>query len=160
MLIISHRLCRAFLCLNLHPAVPGGPRGTWQEVMWQLMAGGIKEAGGMMHLATPELDAGPPVAYFRFPLAGPEFEPLWAQFALKLEEHSLAEIKAGEGEAEPLFARIRNDELRREFPLILLTLKNLADGRFILSRAGVHTGGHLLPQGLDLSSQVEEFLRQ
>jgi phosphoribosylglycinamide formyltransferase-1 len=128
--------------------------------MWQLMAGGIKEAGGMMHLATPELDAGPPVAYFRFPLAGPEFEPLLAQFSRKLREHPLAEIQAKEGEAEPLFALIRAEELSREFPLILLTLKNLADGRFILSRAGIHAGGHLLPQGMDLSGQVEEFLRQ
>jgi phosphoribosylglycinamide formyltransferase-1 len=77
MLIISPRLCRAFLCLNLHPAVPGGPKGTWQQVMWQIMEAGHKEAGGMMHLATPELDEGPPVTYFRLPLTGPEFEPLY-----------------------------------------------------------------------------------
>ncbi|MBW1992444.1 MAG: formyl transferase, partial [Deltaproteobacteria bacterium] len=63
MLIVSPLLCRTFLCLNLHPAVPGGPKGTWQEVMWQIMEQDLKEAGGMMHLATPELDAGPPVAY-------------------------------------------------------------------------------------------------
>jgi phosphoribosylglycinamide formyltransferase-1 len=160
MLIASPRLCRAFLCLNLHPAVPGGPKGTWQEVMWQVMAAGLKETGGMMHLATPELDQGPPVTYFRLPLTGPEFEPLWADFTRKLKQHSLAQIQAREGEAEPLFAKIRQKELRREFPLILLTLKNLATGRLKLSRDGVHTGGPLLPQGINLSEEVEEFLKQ
>jgi phosphoribosylglycinamide formyltransferase-1 len=160
MLIASPRLCRAFLCLNLHPAVPGGPKGTWQEVMWQLMAAGIQEAGAMMHLATPELDEGPPVTYFRLPLTGPEFEPLWTDFSRKHRQHRLAEIQAREGEAEPLFAKIRQEELRREFPLILLTLKNLATGRLILSRAGVHADGRLLPRGVDLSDQVGEFLKQ
>jgi phosphoribosylglycinamide formyltransferase-1 len=160
MLIASPRLCRAFLCLNLHPAVPGGPRGTWQEVMWQLMAAGSQEAGGMMHLATPELDQGPPVTYFRLPLTGPEFEPLWVDFTRKRRQHRLAEIQAREGEAEPLFAKIRQEELRREFPLILLTLKNLATGRLKLSRAGVHADGRSLPRGVDLSREVEEFLKQ
>jgi phosphoribosylglycinamide formyltransferase-1 len=160
MLIASPRLCRAFLCLNLHPAVPGGPKGTWQEVMWQVMAAGLKETGGMMHLATPELDQGPPVTYFRLPLSGPEFEPLWADFTRKLKQHSLAQIQAREGEAEPLFAKIRQEELRREFPLILLTLKNLATGRLKLRRDGVHTDGPLLPQGINLSEEVEEFLKQ
>lgn len=160
MLIVSPRLCRAFLCLNLHPAVPGGPKGTWQQVMWQVMAAGQKEAGGMMHLATPELDEGPPVTYFRLPLTGPEFDPLWAQFTEKRRRQSLADIQAREGEAEPLFAKIRHEELRREFPLILLTLKNLAEGRFTLSRAGVRHAGRLLVRGMDLTGQVEEFLNK
>lgn len=159
MLIISEVMCRTFLCLNLHPAVPGGPKGTWQEVMWQLMAEGAREAGGMMHLATPELDAGPPVTYFRFPLTGPTFEPLWGQWSRKVQQIPLAAIQAQEGEGEPLFARIRAEELRREFPLILLTLKNLAEGRFNLTRAGVEFQGRLLPRGLDISDQVEEFIK-
>lgn len=158
MLIVSPLLCRTFLCLNLHPAVPGGPKGTWQEVMWQVMAAGTREAGAMMHLATPELDEGPPVTYFRFPLMGPDFDPLWAQFARKLENESLAAIKAREGEAEPLFARIRAEELRREFPLILLTLKNLAEGHFRLIPAGVEVAGWPVPGGMDITRQVEEFL--
>lgn len=160
MLIVSPKLCEAFLCLNLHPAVPGGPAGTWQEVMWQLMDGGIKEAGAMTHLATPKLDAGPPVTYFRFPLTGPEFEPLWDQLAAKRQTQALAEIRDQEGIAEPLFAKIRQEELRREFPLILLTLKNLAAGQFTLNRAGVQVEGRARAQGMDLSGEVEEFLQQ
>ena len=112
----------------------------------------------MMHLATPELDEGPPATYFRLPLSGPEFKPFWAQFTEKRRRQSLADIQVREGEAEPLFAKIRHEELRREFPLILLTLKNLAEGRFTLSRAGVQHEGRLLPRGLDLTGQVEDFL--
>ncbi len=158
MLIVSPLLCRTFLCLNLHPAVPGGPKGTWQEVMWEIMEKGLKEAGGMMHLATPELDAGPPVTYFRFPLTGPQFEPLWAKLAEKLKHKTLAEIREEEGESEPLFAKIREEELRREFPLILLTLKNLAEGRIVLTGKGAKVNGELVPQGMDISGQVEEYL--
>lgn len=160
MLIASPRLCRAFLCLNLHPAIPGGPKGTWQEVMWQLIADEAGEAGAMMHLATPELDAGPPVTYCRFPLRGPGFEPLWAELARKRREQGLAAIQAREGERQPLFARIREEELRREFPLILLTLQNVAAGHLRLSRSGAHAQGRLFPQGLDLTSRVEEFLQR
>jgi phosphoribosylglycinamide formyltransferase-1 len=159
MLIVSPLLCRTFLCLNLHPAVPGGPKGTWQEVMWQIITTGRKEAGGMMHVVTPELDAGPPVTYFHFSLSGPEFEPLWAQFSAKLRQKTMAQIRMEEGESEPLFAKIREEELRREFPLILLTMKNLAEGRFILTKKGVIVAGKPVPQGLDLSRQVEEYLR-
>jgi phosphoribosylglycinamide formyltransferase 1 len=158
MLIVSPLLCRTFLCLNLHPAMPGGPKGTWQEVMWQIMATGHKEAGGMMHLATPELDEGPPVAYFRFSLTGPDFDPLWAEFADKRKQKSLAEIKQAEGEAEPLFAKLRGEELKREFPLILLTLKNLAEGVIRLTWQGAEVNGRLIPQGLDLTEQVEDFM--
>jgi phosphoribosylglycinamide formyltransferase-1 len=127
--------------------------------MWQVMVAGQKEAGGMMHLATPELDEGPPVTYFRLPLTGPEFEPLWDRFSEKRRRQSLADIQAREGETEPLFAKIRQEELRREFPLILLTLKNLAEGRFTLTRAGVGHEGRRLDRGLDLTGQVEDFLQ-
>jgi len=160
MLITSPLLCRTFLLLNLHPALPGGPKGTWQEVMWQLMEADAREAGAMMHLATPELDAGPPVAYFRFSLRSPAFDPLWAAWQEKRRARTLAAIQAGEGEGEPLFARIRAEELRREFPLILLTLKNLAEGRFRLTRQGPAVQGQIIPTGFDLTPQVEEFLRE
>ena len=160
MLIISPLLSRAFLCLNLHPAVPGGPKGTWQEVMWQLIQGEARETGAMMHLATPELDAGPPVAYFRFPIRGPKFDPLWDRLAGKLHTTTLAAIRKQEGENEPLFAQIRREELRREFPLILLTLKSLAEEQLKLTRAGAVAQGRLIPGGFDLTPQVEEFLQR
>jgi phosphoribosylglycinamide formyltransferase 1 len=158
-LIVSPRLCRAFLCLNLHPAVPDGPKGTWQEVIGQLMGEGAREAGAMMHLATPELNAGPPVTYFRFPLTGPGFVPLWEQFIQKKRAQSLSAVMAREGESEPLFVKIREEELKREFPLILLTLKAIAEGSLRLTRTGAKVQGCFFPKGLDLTSQVNDFLK-
>jgi phosphoribosylglycinamide formyltransferase-1 len=158
MLVLSPRLCEALLCLNLHPAVPGGPQGTWRQVMWQLMQTEAGETGAMMHLVTPVLDKGPPVTYFHFSLHGAGFDPLWQAFREKLEKFSLEDIRAKEGDQEPLFARIRSHELRREFPLILLTLKNLASGQLVLTHAGVRQGDHLIPEGFDISREVEEYL--
>ena len=37
MLIVSPEMCRRYTIINLHPAQPGGPKGTWQEVIWQLI---------------------------------------------------------------------------------------------------------------------------
>jgi phosphoribosylglycinamide formyltransferase 1 len=88
MLVLSPRLCEHLLCLNLHPAVPGGPQGTWRQVMWQLMESRAREAGAMMHLVTPVLDKGPPVTYFSFPLAGPKFDPLWQAYQNKRRQLS------------------------------------------------------------------------
>jgi len=159
MLIVSPLLCRELLLLNLHPAVPGGPQGTWQQVMWQLMESGTPEAGAMMHLATPELDQGPPVAYCRVSLAGPRFAPQWESYQRKRQQHRLADIQRTEGEAEPLFALIRAEQLAREFPLILLTLKNLAEDRLVLTRQGVMRDGVLAPGGFDITAEVEAFLQ-
>jgi len=158
MLIISPLLSRAFLCLNLHPALPGGPKGAWQEVIWQLLAQEARETGAMMHLATPELDEGPPVTYFRFPLRGPEFDPLWEAFARKKAVSGLDAVRAREGEAEPLFAKIRAEELRREFPLILLTLRSLARGEIVLTPEGPRAAGRLVTGGFDLTDRVERYL--
>ena len=158
MLVLSPHLCERLLCLNLHPAVPGGPQGTWRQVMWQLMEDGAREAGAMMHLVTPVLDKGPPVTFFHFPLQGPSFDPLWQAYRKKRNLFSLEDIRAREGDQEPLFSHLRSEELRREFPLILLTLKNLASGRLTMTFQGVRESGRLIAGGFDISPEVEQYL--
>jgi phosphoribosylglycinamide formyltransferase-1 len=37
MWVVSANLCRTLPMINLHPALPGGPQGTWQEVIWKLL---------------------------------------------------------------------------------------------------------------------------
>jgi len=74
MLIVAEEMCRKYNIINLHPAAPGGPTGTWQEVIWQLIDGMAQETGVMMHLVTPELDKGPPVTYCTFPIRGKPFD--------------------------------------------------------------------------------------
>ena len=40
MLVASDALCQRFDLLNLHPAAPGGPKGIWQDVIWELIGQG------------------------------------------------------------------------------------------------------------------------
>ncbi|NIN00786.1 MAG: phosphoglycerate transporter, partial [candidate division Zixibacteria bacterium] len=53
MLIVGPEMCQKYDMLNLHPAAPGGPAGTWQEVIWKLIETGAESTGAMMHLVTP-----------------------------------------------------------------------------------------------------------
>jgi folate-dependent phosphoribosylglycinamide formyltransferase PurN len=36
MLIVGQDMCNLYDLINLHPAAPDGPAGTWKEVIWQL----------------------------------------------------------------------------------------------------------------------------
>ena len=58
MLVTTDALCEALPMLNLHPALPDGPIGTWQEVIRELIAGGASESGMMLQRVTTELDRG------------------------------------------------------------------------------------------------------
>jgi len=125
MLIVGPEICQKYNMINLHPAVPGGPTGTWREVIWQLIEGDAKETGAMMHLVTPELDKGPPVTYFTLPIRGEPFDRYWEE----IQERPLEEIKREQGENNPLFKHIREQELAREFPLIIATIKAFSQGK-------------------------------
>jgi len=130
MLIVGAEMCRRYNMINLHPAAPGGPAGTWQEVIWQLIDSGAEETGVMMHLVTPELDKGPPVTYCTFPIRGKPFDKYWEE----IKGHSIEQIKKRQGENNPLFKLIRQHGLTREFPLIIATLKAFSQGKIKISR--------------------------
>ena len=124
MLIASSRLCRAFPLLNLHPALPDGPIGTWQEVVWQLIDQRAARTGAMVHLATEEVDRGPLVSYVTVPLETPELQPLWEG----LGERQVANVRGELGEDYELFRKIREAQYMREPYLLLETLRALSDG--------------------------------
>jgi len=125
MLIVGKEMCQRYAMINLHPAAPGGPTGTWQEVIWQLIDNKARETGVMMHLVTPELDKGPPVTYCTFSIRGKSFDRYWDE----IERHPLSEVKRGQGQNNFLFKLIRQHGLAREFPLIISTLKAFSQGR-------------------------------
>ncbi len=124
MLIVGSEMCQRYDMINLHPAAPGGPTGTWQEVIWQLIDNKAQETGAMMHLVTPELDKGPPVTYCTFPIRGEPFDRYW----LELEKLPLNSPQR-HSEENPLFKLIRSHGLAREFPLIISTIKAFSQGK-------------------------------
>lgn len=156
MLIASGAMCRAYHLLNLHPALPTGPIGTWQEVVWDLMESRATHTGAMVHLATEEVDRGPVISYCTVPITGGDFTPLWAD----LEQHGVSEIKAAKDEESALFQEIRRAEYQREPYLLLETLRSVAQGSIVL-RGGqlLDSQGHSLakthPSGVCLDQEIK-----
>jgi len=150
MWIVSTKFCNTLKLINLHPALPGGPKGSWQQVVWQLISARSTETGAMMHLVTPDLDEGPPITFFRFSLRTPEFLPLWEETEKKLLKYHLSGLQKLEGEKNKLFQKIREEEVKRELPLIVYTLKYLGEEKIIL-------GSENLP--LELTEEIENYLK-
>lgn len=161
MLIVGGTMCRSYSLLNLHPALPDGPTGTWQEVIWTLIVNRARRTGAMMHLATEDVDRGPVVSHCTANLNGKEFERHWRE----LEETDLDQIKAQSGEEFPLFQLIRQAEYRREPYLMLETLHAVAEGRVVIRGGQVldRSGQPLTqthPQGLDLDQEIDRSMAQ
>jgi phosphoribosylglycinamide formyltransferase-1 len=143
MLIVSEELCQKYAMINLHPAPPGGPTGSWQEVIWKLIENKAETAGAMMHLATPELDRGSVVSYCLFPIKGAPFTEYWRK-----------------DDKDMLFRLIRQHELAREFPLITLTLQSLGWGEVGIKDGRVIDAQGKSISGYNLSGKVDEEMKK
>ncbi|NYT11205.1 MAG: phosphoribosylglycinamide formyltransferase [Methanomassiliicoccales archaeon] len=156
MLWVDDESCQEFDLINLHPALPGGPKGTWQEVIWQLIEQKAEKQGAMIHLTTPEWDEGPALTYCSFSLRTDEYLPLWEQMENKLRTRSLKDIISEEGETEPLFKRIRTDGEMRELPLLAQSIKLFADGKVFIRDQRLYVEGVHLDEAYDLTKEVDE----
>ncbi len=155
MLIVGEEMCRRYNMINLHPAAPCGPTGTWQEVIWQLIDTNAEQTGVMMHLVTPELDRGPVVAYCTFPIRGRPFDRYWRQVEVK----PVAEIKNTQGENNPLFRAIRRHGLKREFPLIIATIRAFSQGRIkITENQTVVDADNRTIMGYDMTGEINRLI--
>lgn len=163
MYIWGDNLCRERNGINLHPALPNGPKGEWYKVIWQLIQEGARETGVMMHKVTPELDRGPAVTYCRFPIRGYQFDALWND--LPKDEKRLAEIirqglQEKENTSHPLHKKIRAHGLTREFPLIIETARSFAEGRIRINGDSIiDSSGNPLLDGFDLTRQIDEAVK-
>jgi len=157
MLIVGEEMCQKYNMINLHPAAPSGPAGSWQEVIWQLIDSKAEETGVMMHLVTPELDKGPPVAYCTFSIRGEPFDSYWAE----IEGRPVEEIEKKQGESNPLFKLIRKYGLAREFPLIIFTLKAFSEGKIRINseKQVVDAEGRPI-NGYNLTGEINEQVRE
>jgi len=157
MLIVGPEMCNRYNMINLHPALPDGPKGTWQEVIWTLMEQKAQYSGVMMHLVTPELDRGPVITYCRFPITGDKFDNIWVETIMK----SVSVVKDKEGINNPLFKAIRREGFIREMPLIIHTLKAFSEGKIGVSedKILIDRGQHPLP-GYDLTDEIDEAIKE
>lgn len=158
MLITGPELCKRYTMINLHPAEPSGPTGTWQEVIWKLISDRAATTGVMMHHVTEILDRGPPITYCHFPIRGGKFNELWEQMESKLKDKSLKDIIIDEGEAEPLFSEIRLEGVRRELPLIIQTIKEFSEGRIKIEDDMVIAEGKPITGAYDLTDKIEKLI--
>ena len=152
MLIVGPEMCSRYNMINLHPALPDGPKGTWQEVIWTLMAERATESGVMMHLVTPELDRGPVITYCRFPITGKDFNDLWGENG----KVSVSQIKVEQGENNGLFKAIRRAGFIRETPLIVHTLKTFSEGKIRIAsdKKLLDSSNRPIP-GYDLTGEID-----
>jgi phosphoribosylglycinamide formyltransferase-1 len=158
MLIVGEEFCQKHSLINLHPATPDGPKGSWQDVIWELIENRAERTGVMMHLVTAELDRGPVITYCDFPITGGAFTDLWTAMEHKLDTKTVDEIEKEEDEKEPLFLEIRKHGLTREFPLIVLTIKQFADNNLRIERGQLVTRGEAVTGGYCLSDDIDEAI--
>jgi len=156
MLILGDAMWRRYPFLNLHPALPDGPVGTWQQVIWQLIETRAPQTGAMIHLATDALDRGPVASYCTVSIVGEEFEHHWKE----LGGRDVSQIRADQGEDFKLLQLIRQAEYRREPYLLLETLRAVADGQVspkdgqLLDR----DGKSLSPRGICLDEEISRAM--
>lgn len=163
MYVWGENMCRERNGINLHPALPNGPKGEWYNVIWDLIQNRASETGVMMHKVIPELDRGPAVAYCRFPIQGYQFENLWDKLP-KDPKELVQVIQQGRQEREktqhPLHRKIREHGLAREFPLIIQTTRAFAEGAIRIEKQSLVDGnGRLLKGGYDLSKQINGIVK-
>jgi phosphoribosylglycinamide formyltransferase-1 len=152
MLIVGEEMCRRYDMINLHPATPEGPKGSWQEAIWTLLENKATESGVMMHLVTPELDRGPVITYCTYPIRGEPFDKYWRE----VDSCSVADIKEEQGDNNALFQLIRRHGLAREFPLIVSTLRAFGRGEVKIEAGRVFDRQGKPISGYDLSREVNK----
>lgn len=105
MLIFDDITCTKYPLINLHPALPDTYKGTWMEIVDQVIDNQDECYGSMVHICSPELDRGDTIAYDSFPVSA----------------------VIGEGSREEQIERVRAEESRREAPLLMETIKMLVN---------------------------------
>lgn len=157
LLIFGAEMADRYDFINLHPALPGGPVGMWQGVIWELIETGADETGAMMHLAIPELDKGPVASYCRFPVRGGRFDEAWREIGRR----PMADVRQAEGEDNTLFKLIREAGVIREVPLIIATIRAFGQGRVRIdaNRRVVDATGKPI-NGYDLSGEIDDLIEK
>ena len=93
-------------------------------------------------------------SYCRFPIQGPEWEPLWKQWNQEIKPETALEIR----ENHALFKKIRAEGEIRELPLLRGAIRELAFENVVVSDRKVWAGGKQQKEGVDLTQKIEEIV--
>ncbi len=152
MLIFTAPIVEKFPLLNLHPALPTGPVGTWREVNQSLIRQSATESGLMMNLAIPEVDKGPVVAYCRYRIDDSEFE------LARSELGNVANLDDKTIEESQLFALIRKAGLRREPTFVVELARAIANHQLNIPDMDARSTSTQKMVPIDLTQQVDQCL--
>lgn len=117
-MLISPVICNHFKIINLHPALPDGPNGTWKNVIKELIITKKHISGISAHLMTEDLDEGPNISYCKFNIYEKEFKKYWEKLNKTNEPI----------ENSDLFNAIRQKMLIHERELLKVTLLKISQG--------------------------------
>lgn len=136
MLIVSKELFDDYKMINLHPALPDGPKGSWRQVIEALIREKSLVTGTMVHVISDDVDRGPCISFSECYL-----EDLW-------DRH--VELQTGENW---LFEEIRQRQFAHEPILLSDTIAKIASGEVDLSSCTYESGGDIytLPISMTLS---------
>ena len=65
-MLITKKIHKEHATYNLHPALPNGPKGKWNEVINELIDNKCNKSGLMIHKVIDEVDSGECLSYCSF----------------------------------------------------------------------------------------------
>ena len=151
MLILSDILCDNFRFINLHPALPKGPKGTWMDVIKYLISNSITESGLNVHVVTNKLDAGKSIGYCNFSYGDHDKE--WQEYhelSKNTESINYQNLK--------LFSLIRNQILDREKILLLCVIEEFLKNKYVLNDIFDYPDKSGAYKSINYSSKIESIL--
>jgi phosphoribosylglycinamide formyltransferase 1 len=139
MLILDPETCRRYTIINLHPALPDTYKGTWEEIVSQVVDNGDERYGATIHLCTPELDRGETLCYDSFILS-----PIRRQYS----------------EREEQIKQVRAEELKREAYLLMGAIRMLVDGDIVIRDGkALDRGGKSIGENPCLAEDIDKKIR-
>lgn len=139
--------------LSLRPALPAGPEGGEQEVIWHIIEQRADRHGLTVLLHGPEGDR--PIAYCSYAIRGPRYNALWMGYDAKVRGEGLEWVMREEGEHEPLFRHVRKDGEVRRAALVITLLNMVSEGKVHIRDDGVMVDDKRLDRPLDLTREVD-----
>jgi len=82
------------IILNLHPALPTGPTGTWRKVILKLIEENTEHSGLMINRVTEDIDRGPVLTYCKFQISKSEFSSIRSEQIKRESVFMVETIKA------------------------------------------------------------------